>query len=427
MNVILENIGIIKKADIQLNGMTVITGYNDSGKSTLGKALYSYYYGKNSYLKNLHKDAIEYALSPLRKIMISDAQNLYELLIDTDKSFFYYNIFGESEEIIKRIRDKYPQSSSSEDDFVRQLKLVRKNLDWIKAPDFKKKVKCNLIQTIFKTEFDDKINNVYAKEAKSGKLCFQGQKHKKVIVITNDNIEESSDDMPIELDFSDVIYIDTPVTLSDASELVPIWMIGMLNENHVRILMERLISSSGEKKNIVDDSNRKESLKDIDAYIKNVLHGEIKFNNGKLEYQGDDNKKFGVGAIANGLKSFAIIKRLLDNGYMQEDSLFIIDEPEVHLHPEWQLFFAELLVILQMKLKLKMLITSHSPYFLQAIEVFSKKYIISDTVHYYLAERQEDGAIVRNVDNDLDATYKLLAQPIIKLREMYEALNDDNR
>ena len=37
------------------------------------------------------------------------------------------------------------------------------------------------------------------------------------------------------------------------------------------------------------------------------------------------------------------------------------------------------------------------------------------------------GAIVRNVDNDLDATYKLLAQPIIKLREMYEALNDDNR
>ena len=233
--------------------------------------------------------------------------------------------------------------------------------------------------------------------------------------------------MPIELDFSDVIYIDTPVTLSDASELVPIWMIGMLNESHVRILMERLISSSGEKKNIVDDSNRKESLKDIDAYIKNVLHGEIKFNNGKLEYQGYDNKKFGVGAIANGLKSFAIIKRLLDNGYMQEDSLFIIDEPEVHLHPEWQLFFAELLVILQMKLKLKMLITSHSPYFLQAIEVFSKKYQISDTVHYYLAERQEDGAIVRNVDNDLDATYKLLAQPIIKLREMYEALNDDNR
>ena len=134
-----------------------------------------------------------------------------------------------------------------------------------------------------------------------------------------------------------------------------------------------------------------------------------------------------MGAIANGLKSFAIIKRLLDNGYMQEDSLFIIDEPEVHLHPEWQLFFAELLVILQMKLKLKMLITSHSPYFLQAIEVFSKKYKISDTVHYYLAERQEEGAIVRNVDNDLDATYKLLAQPIIKLREMYEALNDDNR
>lgn len=41
MNLKLKNIGIIEKADIKLNGLTVIAGKNDSGKSTVGKVLYS--------------------------------------------------------------------------------------------------------------------------------------------------------------------------------------------------------------------------------------------------------------------------------------------------------------------------------------------------------------------------------------------------
>jgi len=41
MNLKLENIGIVKKADINLDGLTVIAGENDTGKSTVGKALYS--------------------------------------------------------------------------------------------------------------------------------------------------------------------------------------------------------------------------------------------------------------------------------------------------------------------------------------------------------------------------------------------------
>ena len=37
----LENIGKIHRADIEINGITVIAGENDTGKSTIGKALYS--------------------------------------------------------------------------------------------------------------------------------------------------------------------------------------------------------------------------------------------------------------------------------------------------------------------------------------------------------------------------------------------------
>ena len=37
----IKNIGIIKSADVKMDGLTVISGANNSGKTTVGKALYS--------------------------------------------------------------------------------------------------------------------------------------------------------------------------------------------------------------------------------------------------------------------------------------------------------------------------------------------------------------------------------------------------
>lgn len=36
-----SNIGMIEKADVKINKLTILVGENDSGKSTLGKLLYS--------------------------------------------------------------------------------------------------------------------------------------------------------------------------------------------------------------------------------------------------------------------------------------------------------------------------------------------------------------------------------------------------
>ena len=41
MNIRLRNIGVIKDSTIKINGLTVITGQNNSGKTTVGKVLYS--------------------------------------------------------------------------------------------------------------------------------------------------------------------------------------------------------------------------------------------------------------------------------------------------------------------------------------------------------------------------------------------------
>ena len=41
MKLRLSNIGIVRQAEIELQTITVLTGANNSGKSTIGKVLYS--------------------------------------------------------------------------------------------------------------------------------------------------------------------------------------------------------------------------------------------------------------------------------------------------------------------------------------------------------------------------------------------------
>jgi hypothetical protein len=55
----LNNIGIIKEACIEFGGLTVIAGENDTGKSTVGKLLYSIIKSINNYKEELERIEIE--------------------------------------------------------------------------------------------------------------------------------------------------------------------------------------------------------------------------------------------------------------------------------------------------------------------------------------------------------------------------------
>ena len=58
MELKLKNIGMINEANVKIDGLTVIAGENDTGKSTVGKALYS---SLNS-IKDITRFSIEYQL-----------------------------------------------------------------------------------------------------------------------------------------------------------------------------------------------------------------------------------------------------------------------------------------------------------------------------------------------------------------------------
>ena len=68
MKLMCENIGKLSSAEVEINTITLIAGLNSTGKSTVGKLLYSIF---NSFY-NIEKESIERIASTLKRKLFED-------------------------------------------------------------------------------------------------------------------------------------------------------------------------------------------------------------------------------------------------------------------------------------------------------------------------------------------------------------------
>lgn len=73
------------------------------------------------------------------------------------------------------------------------------------------------------------------------------------------------------------------------------------------------------------------------------------------------------------MKTFAYLYQLIKNGYLDDKTILMIDEPEVHLHPQWIVEYARLLVLIHKTLGTKLILASHDPDFIAAIKAIAKR------------------------------------------------------
>ena len=131
--------------------------------------------------------------------------------------------------------------------------------------------------------------------------------------------------------------------------------------------------------------------------IKHLIGGEAKLVTDdvfdelhELRYVSDDNEiDIELFKTATGIKTFIYLQRLLQNGCLTDSTLLLIDEPEAHLHPQWIVEYARLLVLINKKLGTKIMIASHNPDMVAAIRSIAEKEKTLDKTHFYLAERLE--------------------------------------
>jgi len=135
---------------------------------------------------------------------------------------------------------------------------------------------------------------------------------------------------------------------------------------------------------------------------------------GTLLYKDEKtNTSFDVKNVASGMKNMLVIQKLLQNGSLNRNSILLIDEPESNLHPEWQVKFAEILVLLNKELNIKIVINSHSPYFMRAVEVSLANYSLKDKGRFYVMNEDANGYFsTEDVTNNTDKIYEMLYKPL---------------
>jgi len=157
--------------------------------------------------------------------------------------------------------------------------------------------------------------------------------------------------------------------------------------------------------------------------LKEIISGEIFYNKSKDDIfykkniEGNRKIILPMSKTSSGIKMFGYFQMLILNGTLGENSVLILDEPEVHLHPKWQLKMASFIVLLIKKYKIKILVNSHSPYMIDALKYYSDKE--NTNSNFYLAQKNsDDTSTISDVTMDISPIFEKLTSPLRELRKM---------
>lgn len=422
MNLELKNVGKIKYTNVELNGITVIAGENNTGKSTIGKMLFCIFHSfykmeeqiREERIKSMERvlSTFEYGNPLIRfldiTLLTKKIINSRELIL-TNRSI----LIRELEEFYinngKKVQQSIPQAELE--------KLAEKVCVFLKLED--NEIRKTILRKRLQAEFAMNVGNLHNIEenaktsvkltVKTNNIDFEIIKNKEIII--NNYISLTKE----------IIYIDDPFILDDLDARV--MFTGFTTFEHKGDLLNKIVN--GKEKDpfaftIIDEIIAEKKLEKILKIINDVCSGSLQTEEGKnFTYKEENfNGDLDMVNLSTGMKSFVILKQLLQSGMIDEHGIIILDEPEIHLHPEWQLKFAESIVLIQKEFDANILLNTHSPYFLNAIEVYSQKYGIDSKCKYYLAEDKNGNAVISDVTNKTEAIYAKLAQPLQKLESL---------
>lgn len=421
MKLSIRNVGKLKEADVEINGITVIAGENNTGKSTIGKVLFSIF-------QSLYKldDQI------IREKRNTIKHNLELLYVHATGSFFNNVEFKEiidkiliegSKYDIEILKNKILEFISNNSEKTKNEipeEPVKRIFDLLKIP--KKSFVLAILNRNFSNEFNNQITNIYTELVGNIKLKIQDKES--FLSIENNIIKEIKNEHFLN---TEIVYIDDPFILDDLTD--ELFVRNAIKNtdyntiyNHKNYLKYKLIQKKG---SLVDEIILNSKLEKFYLKLNELFEGDIILSNrGNYVYRRKNKgNELNLINLSAGLKSFAVLKMLFINNTLQENGTIILDEPEIHLHPEWQIKFAELIVLLQKEFKMHILLTTHSPYFLKAVQVYSKKYKISNKCKYYMSELDGEQAILVDKTNKTDDLFYKLAisfENLMNEEELYE-------
>lgn len=419
MRLELENVGKVSSADIELNGITVIAGENNTGKSTIGKMLFCVFHAFYRIEEQIRNERIK-SISRVLTGFYHEITNRFQRRLNTirlaeqivDQKGLYSS---DRQALMQEIEDYFVgKDEEYRTDITREsLERIAKRICLFLAMD-DGEIRKIILQKRLEAEFAMNV----------GHLNYADQKANVKLIIRNDRIDfsvEKNEEINIADYLSlnkEIIYIDDPFVLDDLGKMY----LPFVNEfEHRNDLLSKLSNDrKAEQFSVIDELIVQKKLEKIFDIMGDVCDGTIVAENGESYIYKTDRLDGNLKMVnlSTGMKSFVILRRLLQNGNIDENGIIILDEPEIHLHPEWQLKFAEIIVLIQKEFHTNILLNTHSPYFLNAIEVYSEKYGIDRDCKYYLADDENGITTFADVTDQAEKIYAKLARPLQELENL---------
>ena len=381
MKFVLKDVGPFPDAEIKIDGLTVISGLNGTGKSTLLKMVYSILEGSQNLDGKLIEDVFQNVIELMRRYVPEDKRFAWgktellqymSILRDRTNSMSEYdrNLFEKAERII----------SGKGDDTFHDKALYNALIGEFYITD----------QAIRRSEGVTEAG-----------IEMEHNSRKRTLSIGNNGIKWTGDyaDLPL------AIYYDTPFVMDGDG------VGSRVGHRHNLFSLLYLKRDVNIIRGVVND----EVAKRFDELVSTIVPGSFSRPRSWYQYTDEKGNVFELQNIAAGMKVFSLLKILMENGFLNGNTVLLLDEPEVHLHPKWINILAEIICVLVKDVGVKVVMTTHLPQLLMSVEGVSRERGI-DVDFYHL---RSEGDVVRIDDISSD--------PAPAYDEMAEGIGESNR
>lgn len=423
----ITDFGPIKESDIVINQINVVAGQNGSGKSFSSKLLFCFLTSMSNKGRLIENNGIYGSFAMFIKrwvdnISITSSEQitydyaelkdkLSSLMLKWDESEISYEYLDAFYSKFKEVIEEYGLLDN--ENCKSDINSIKENID------INKKNHAYLgrvINFLLLGEFGPSS----LKSLTGGKINFKDTNEELFdfrMEFENDavNLNLNVNDID-ELNINKVIYIDNIQVLGFKIRNTQNGIV--INNNsspyHSISLIENLIQEQSYNSVALEEIYVKYKKK-FETELFDMIGGLFEFDPEQNEFTFRTNGDiYDVRNIASGYKQMGLIQLLLSNKSISEGTWLIIDEPEVNLHPGLQIKLVKLLVDMAKELNVKIYLNSHSPFIIEAMEVYSKKEKMDDNVSFFLTKPMDENKKKFNI-SEID---------MVNLKEIYENLAD---
>lgn len=433
---ILENYHAIKNAEIIINGLTVLAGLNGSGKSTISRWLYGFVRFSNAYDllvdnetaasiydRNRRLAEVQRRIAFWTKSDVLPRMPNLNFNLEYEVAAFQERIHGVYDSIVNNLSvdliGKYGKELWNSLGIKTDGKDITECLDSFVENEnafltitteegAKRKRECSIadLYRIIKTGLDINCKGPLNMQLTENGTDLLDHDFEYIVDEDGNRLYDGNDGNFIvterllgrflaPMGLKRAIYIDSPMAITNKSSFS-----NRLWNDFVKMLYHPLKPMTPKALRITREINL---ILEGDIFInKEGLTEEIRYK------RKSDGLNISIDEIATGMKTFAYILQLLQNGYIDSETLLIIDEPEAHLHPQWIVKFAKVLVLIQKLIGAKIMVASHDPDMVAAINAIAEVEGLSEVTNFYQAVKDpgDPRYLYINSGNDISRIFE---------------------